>query len=127
MRSSTPALSLHDPANSAGTQHAISLALQMDAKLLHVSTLGFLPESHPEEPLRPADESSTGDAVELLGRSGYAQSKWVAEQLVWEATRMWPKLQAKVVRPGTVCGHPETGASNPKVGHGVGMAWCGYG
>ncbi|CAK9032724.1 unnamed protein product [Durusdinium trenchii] len=101
-------------ANVRGTQHAISLALQMDAKLLHVSTLGFLPESHPEEPLRPADESSTGDAVELLGRSGYAQSKWVAEQLVWEATRMWPKLQAKVVRPGTVCGHPETGASNPK-------------
>ena len=90
--------------NVVGTQQAITLALQAGAKLVHISTLGFVDDGH--------EEVSRVSTTHLHNRSGYAQSKWVAEQLVWKAMQSLG-LRAVVLRPGTVCAAP-SGASNPK-------------
>ena len=52
----------------------------------------------------------------LDARSGYAQSKWVADRLVTSLMRRGrPRPRSLCVfRPGVVAGHAETGASNPK-------------
>ena len=92
-------------ANVIGTQRVLALAWQSGAKVIHVSTMGFLPEAHAE--VREVSPES------LIQRSGYAQSKWVAEELVWRALEN-PGVPSVVVRPGTVCGHPVTGATNPQ-------------
>ena len=56
--------------------------------MVHVSTLGFLPAGHAEAAWPPVAEAG------LLARSGYAQSKWVAERLMSAAARRdaawWP-------------------------------------
>ncbi len=44
--------------------------------------------------------------------SGYAQSKWVAEQLVKQAAERG--LPVCIYRPGMVTGHSQTGHANPK-------------
>ncbi|CAE7561362.1 car [Symbiodinium sp. CCMP2456] len=90
--------------NVTGTKQAILLALQKGARLVHVSTLGFVDDGHPE--------TSRISTANLHQRSGYAQSKWMAEQLVWRATESFG-LRAVVLRPGTVCG-ARSGASNTK-------------
>eukprot|EP00438_Fugacium_kawagutii_P030788 Skav221437 [mRNA] locus=scaffold140:51462:57249:+ [translate_table: standard] len=92
-------------ANVMGTRRVLACAWQTKARLVHVSTMGFLPEGHAEV------RKVLPDA--LILRSGYAQSKWVAEELVWKATEK-PGVNAVVVRPGTVSGHPITGAANPQ-------------
>lgn len=43
--------------------------------------------------------------------TGYAQAKWVAEKLVWEAVQRG--LPACVLRPGNIGHHSATGAANP--------------
>ena len=83
----------------------IALAYQSGAKLMHISTMGFLPDGHKEVREIPVDS--------LILKSGYAQSKWVAEELLWQAMEK-PGVDAIVVRPGSICGHSESGASNPK-------------
>eukprot|EP00435_Cladocopium_sp_Y103_P037343 s2581_g9.t2 len=97
-----PYLALRE-ANVMGTREVLACAWRANAKVIHVSTMGFLPEGHGE--VREVPTSS------LIPRSGYAQSKWVAEELVWLAMES-PGVPAVVVRPGTVAGHPDTGATN---------------
>lgn len=91
--------------NVVGTRRCVELALRAGAKFIHISTLGFLDGGHPE--------STLVSPISLAGKSGYAQSKWVAEQLVWQAQEHLG-LQALVFRPGAICGDPSSGASNPK-------------
>ena len=91
--------------NVIGTKEVIALAYQSGAKLIHISTMGFVPDGHKEVREIPVDS--------LILRSGYAQSKWVAEELLWQAMEK-PGIDAIVVRPGNICGHSESGASNPK-------------
>lgn len=90
-------------ANVTGTRQVLACAWRANAKVIHVSTMGFLPEGYGE--VREVPTNS------LIPRSGYAQSKWVAEELVWQAMDS-PGVPAVVVRPGTVAGHPSTGATN---------------
>ena len=90
--------------NVVGTKQAILLALQTGAQLVHVSTLGFVDDG--------LSETSCVSTRNLHNRSGYAQSKWVAEQLVWKAMESC-NLRAVVLRPGTVCA-ARSGASNTK-------------
>ena len=90
--------------NVGGTQQAILTALQTGAKLVHVSTLGFVEDGHPEVSKVPT--------THLHCHTGYAQSKWVAERLVWKAIESLA-LPAIVLRPGTVCA-ARSGACNIK-------------
>eukprot|EP01052_Picozoa_sp_SAG31_P010686 SAG31_NODE_592_length_13726_cov_7.188082_6_plen_916_part_00 len=92
-------------ANVGGTRRALALALLGAADFVHVSTMGFLPLGHAET--RECVSTS------LVAQSGYAQSKWVAEQLVTSATSQHG-CRARIVRPGVVCGDSKAGASNMK-------------
>ena len=92
-----------------GTQEILRLASDGTVKpLFYVSTNGIFPTeqggSFPEAPqIDPYADRLT---------SGYAQAKWVAEKLVWEAVEHG--LPACVLRPGNIGHHSDTGAANPR-------------
>ena len=97
-------------ANVGGTQEILRLASQVKLKSVHfVSTpavfksTGYLDKSliHEDAPL---------EACEVV-YGGYGQSKWVAEKLLQIASSRG--IPISVYRPGTICGHSKTGASNP--------------
>jgi thioester reductase-like protein len=71
----------------------------------HVSTLGWLPAGHPEALAPVVNES------DLLSKSGYAQSKYVAEHVLLECRRRYG-LPSRVFRPGVISGSTVTGAAN---------------
>ena len=92
-------------ARSACTAHVAALALHAGARLLHISTLGFVDAAHAE--------TLEVETSSLSLRSGYAQSKWVAEAVVVEGLRRHG-ADTLVFRPGVICGCSRTGASNAK-------------
>nr|AYM54496.1 nonribosomal peptide synthase [Myxococcus fulvus] len=93
-------------ANVLGTREILRLAMRTRIKPLHyVSTVSVLPLGRQTPILE--DEPLEG-AESLVG--GYAQSKWVAEKLVREASRRG--LPVTLHRPGRVTGHSRTGAWN---------------
>jgi thioester reductase-like protein len=97
------------PANIGGTQEVLRLTARGKWKPLHyVSTLAvFSLLDHLElKVCREQDEPRRCEALHV----GYAQSKWVAEQLVLRARSRG--LPVCVYRPGVITGHSRTG-----VGH----------
>ncbi|SEU29048.1 amino acid adenylation domain-containing protein/thioester reductase domain-containing protein [Stigmatella erecta] len=93
-------------ANVLGTREILRLATRTRIKPLHyVSTVSVLPLGR-KAPIRE-DEPLEGP-TSLVG--GYAQSKWVAEKLVREASRRG--LPVTILRPGRVTGDSRTGAWN---------------
>ncbi|ORY66614.1 AMP-binding enzyme [Pseudomassariella vexata] len=94
-------------ANVGGTREILRLASHSGATVHHISTNGVLP---------PSTDGWTEDAVidvedvpEKLV-DGYGQTKWVAEQLVREASRRG--MPVKIHRPGTISGHSVLGSTN---------------
>ena len=59
----------------------------------------------------PEDERPAGHLTALMYDTGYAQSQFVAEAVVWNAIDNG--LPVTVYRPGFVLGHAKTGATNP--------------
>src|SRR5204863_8737980 len=57
-----------------------------------------------------APEADRTDHPALL-ENGYAQSKWVAEQLVWAASGRG--VPVSILRPGRIVWHSRTGALSP--------------
>lgn len=104
--------------NVGGTRRLLALALLCEdgAKVdfVHVSTMGFLPLGH--------TETRAVSHAGLVAQSGYAQSKWVAEQLVRHAAAEH-ECRARIIRPGVICGDSRTGASNLK--DATSMLLCG--
>ncbi len=95
-------------ANVLGTHEIIRLACTDRLKPLHfISTAAvFAAQEHAAGP--PILED---DPVRLTaGLRGYEQSKWVAEQLVYQARARG--LPTTIHRPATVTGHTRTGAAN---------------
>jgi fatty acid CoA ligase FadD9 len=96
-------------ANVDGTARVIELCASSGAHLLHVSTVGLLSGSGAlsERPVGVAEHGA------LHRLSGYAQSKFVAEQLVLRAARQG-RLRGgvSIVRPGTISGDSELGSCN---------------
>jgi amino acid adenylation domain-containing protein/thioester reductase-like protein len=93
--------------NVEGTENVIRLAADAGKALHHVSTLAIF------EARQPSGETFSEDSPLECGRPlihGYAESKWAAEKLVWEARDRG--LPVAVYRPGAVCGHSESGVSN---------------
>ena len=94
--------------NVGGTHEVLRLACGGGATPVHhVSTSGVLPPSGD----RWREDAPLGDVAGDLA-DGYAQSKWVAEQLVHEAGRRG--LPVWVYRPGTISGHSATGTANAR-------------
>lgn len=94
--------------NVGGTCEVLRLACRHAAKPVHyVSTNGVFPVD-----MGVCEEDV--DLEDLAGRQvdGYGQSKWVAEDLVRQATERG--LPVSVYRPGNISGHSWTGASNPR-------------
>jgi len=93
--------------NVLGTQEILRLACQVRAKPVHfISTIGVFSS--------PSFEPDTVREEELLENSGelyvgYAQTKWVAEQLVRSAGSRG--LPVSIYRPGTGA-HSQTGVFN---------------
>ena len=92
------------PANVDGTAQAVRLAAAARAPLHHISTIGLLAGSG------VTDERADVPPVALALLSGYAQSKWVAERLVYHARRRG--LGARIYRAGTLAAHSQSGACN---------------
>lgn len=100
-------------ANVLGTQEVLRLAVtnglaKTRVKPVHyISTNGVFPASFPESHLlETADLTESSDALE----NGYAQSKWVAEQMCHEAAQRG--LPVSILRPGNMAPSSASGAWN---------------
>ncbi|KNC50594.1 thioester reductase domain-containing protein [Thecamonas trahens ATCC 50062] len=91
-------------ANVLGTAEVLRLAAagSRDPTLVALSTVGTA--GWTENDLQPFEN--------MLSSSGYALSKWVAEQLVARALASGA-IRGVIVRPGMVTGCSETGVCNP--------------
>lgn len=95
--------------NVLGTQEVLRLCGTGLLKPLHyISTVSVF-DSSIYKKVDILDEEATALPKGLF--SGYAQSKWVAEEMVKDAQRRG--LPACIYRPGTVTGDSSTGISNP--------------
>ncbi|KAJ5904768.1 uncharacterized protein N7473_001684 [Penicillium subrubescens] len=110
----TQPYSLHRPANTLGTVNVVRFACAGRSKAVHyVSSIscfgptGFITGATSVE----EDESLMTHLPALPYDHGYAQSQWVAEQLLRRLMdRGFPIV---IYRPGFITGHSETGACNP--------------
>ncbi len=94
--------------NVDGTREVLRLACRHRTKPVHhVSTNGIFPPG-----MGLCEEDVDLDDIADAREDGYGRSKWVGEKLVREAEERG--LPVNVYRPGTVSGHSETGASNPR-------------
>jgi myxalamid-type nonribosomal peptide synthetase MxaA len=93
--------------NVLGTREVLRLAAASEGATLHhlssVAVFGASPPSPGVELLETMCVPCRDDVT-----SGYAQSKWVAEQLVDAAASQG--LTATIIRPGLITGHSATGA-----------------
>ncbi|MDD1617831.1 MAG: non-ribosomal peptide synthetase, partial [Methylococcaceae bacterium NSP1-2] len=97
------------PANVAGSQEVLRLACTRTAKAIHyVSTLSVFSATTPPHALGFAehDEAELTDNLD----NGYAQTKWVAEQIMQLASRRG--FQVSIYRPATVAGDSINGVWN---------------
>ncbi|HEI8868292.1 TPA: amino acid adenylation domain-containing protein [Serratia odorifera] len=105
----------HRASNIEGTLNILRLATQGKPKPLHyVSTIAVY---GPAGLLKKVDRIYENDDLKLYLEgmkydSGYSQSKWVAEQLIWEAKKRGILLS--VYRPGFIMGNSVNGMGNPK-------------
>ncbi|MFG1944018.1 amino acid adenylation domain-containing protein [Nonomuraea sp. NPDC048826] len=107
------------PVNVGGTVEALRLAWLGGARLHVVSTLGvFLGLAHRD---RVVTEATAPDDPSGL-KTGYDQSKWVADRLARRARD--EGLPVVVHRPARVSGHSRTGLGNPGDYFGRLLATC---
>lgn len=92
--------------NVLGTVEVIRLATHGPTciPVHYISTISVQPSEMTQA--IPIDEISLNHL-----KSGYAQSKWVAEKLVAKANRLG--LPVNIYRLGSIWGHSDTGACNP--------------
>jgi len=93
--------------NVLGTQEVLRLAVRVKTKPVQfVSTLSVFPaaEEGTIDVIREEEMAETSEGLVM----GYAQSKWVAEQLIGEARRRG--IPAAIYRCGRISGHSQTGA-----------------
>jgi amino acid adenylation domain-containing protein/thioester reductase-like protein len=93
-------------ANVIGTQEVLRLASQTRIKPLHfISTVDVFSSSEGSE-IKAVNEASLIGPLNTL-HNGYAQSKYIAEQLVTTAASRG--LPVSIYRPSNVMGHSKTG------------------
>ena len=95
-------------ANVLGTKEILKLASQIKVKPVHfISTLDVFQSPHYAE----MEVISEDINIECEGLSdGYAQSKWVGEQLVMAAHARG--IPGSIYRPSMITGHSQSGASS---------------
>jgi len=104
---------LHKNANVIGTKTILKLACTSNIKPVHhLSTISVFGPIGYFTDIKVLKEDSNLDMAEypLYNDMGYAQSKWVAEKIMWEAKeRGFP---ITVLRPGFIMGDSITGVNN---------------
>ncbi|MGC1301501.1 MAG: amino acid adenylation domain-containing protein [Caulobacteraceae bacterium] len=106
--------STHRPANVTGTINILRFATTGKIKPLHYSsTIAAFGPAGLVSPTAVVYEDDDMQAflTGLKFDSGYSQSQWVVEQLVWQAVRRG--VPVAVYRPGFIMGDSRTGAGNP--------------
>jgi thioester reductase-like protein len=99
------------PANVLGTQEVIRFAAHRTTKKVHyISTRGVFPTLGNKE-LKTFREDDSLEITEGL-INGYAQSKWVAEKMMREASQRG--LPVSIYRVGDVIGHSRSGLCRPE-------------
>lgn len=95
--------------NVQGTQEVLRLASHIKLKSVHyTSTMGIFESSgYVDNPLIPEQITLKGGDL-IYG--GYAQSKWVSEQLLGVAQSRG--IPVTIYRPGAITGHSQTGVSD---------------
>ncbi|WP_426334859.1 amino acid adenylation domain-containing protein [Paenibacillus silvae] len=104
---------MHKETNVTGTQHILAFACAGRTKPVHfLSTIAvFGPAGYANNIEVISEDASLDQFSSLVQKDiGYSQSKWVAEQLVWEAKMRG--IPVTVLRPGFIMGDSKTGASN---------------
>ncbi|MEA5463712.1 amino acid adenylation domain-containing protein [Leptothoe sp. PORK10 BA2] len=97
-------------ANVIGTQSVLKLASYGKLKPVHyISTLDVFESLATTGPSVIYENDTIAQGAGISG--GYAQSKWVAEQLLTKAIAAG--IPACIYRPGMVTGHTQTGICNP--------------
>jgi len=97
-------------ANVVGTLNVLALATSISVKAVHfISTMSVVLPSR-DGSLFEEDEPLRHGYLEHAG--GYAQSKWVADRLLSQASGRG--VPTTILRLGTVSGHRRTGAANPE-------------
>ena len=97
-------------ANVLGTQELLKLASQTKLKPFHfISTLDVF-QAGGSFSVAPISEDDLLDPAAAIHFDGYTKSKWVSEQMVWEAGRRG--LPVAVYRPAMISGHSQTGIGN---------------
>lgn len=95
--------------NVLGTQEILRLASLIKTKPVHfISTLDVFESDVCAGVVAIKEDDRPNSGEGLAG--GYAQSKWVAEQLI--ATARERGIPTCIYRPGMIAGHSQTGVSN---------------
>ncbi|PCC68688.1 thioester reductase domain-containing protein [Nannocystis exedens] len=105
----------HRATNVGGTADVLRLAATGVPKPVHhvSSIMVFGPSGFFGGPRRVHEGDDLDDFLQYLSFDlGYAASKWVAEQMVWEAARAG--LPVTVYRPGFLAGHSRSGVGDPE-------------
>ena len=97
-------------ANVLGTQEILRLASQNQLKPVHFISTTSVFGSTGHEGIKVVREQDSLDNSQVSA-NGYAQSKWVAEQLVNTARDRG--IPVCIYRPGRISGHSQTGVFNP--------------
>ncbi|WP_244967961.1 thioester reductase domain-containing protein [Xenorhabdus budapestensis] len=106
--------SAHYSSNILGTLNVLRFAVSKKIKPLHyVSTVAVFGPVGLFSPVPRIyeDDDITSCLPNLKYDSGYTQSQWVVEQIIWQARDRGIPLA--VYRPGFIMGDSLTGASNP--------------
>lgn len=104
---------MHKETNVTGTQQILAFACRGRTKPVHfLSTIAVFGPAGQENDIETIYEHAELNQFSSLVQKdiGYSQSKWVAEQLVWEAKMRG--VPVTVLRPGFIMGDTETGACN---------------
>lgn len=97
-------------ANVLGTQEILKLAAEHHIKPVHfISTLDVFQTTDlfSRNRITEQDLLNPNEAVRF---DGYTKSKWVSEQLVFQARSKG--IPTAIYRPAMICGHSQTGAAN---------------
>ena len=95
--------------NVFGTLNCLEFAVKSNARFIYTSSTAALPSSN--EFKEDSNGWMTLSANDMNLKGGYGQSKAVAEQLLYTASKLGADIV--VVRPGTISADTQTGYSNP--------------
>ncbi|TGJ64911.1 putative NRPS-like protein biosynthetic cluster [Orbilia oligospora] len=106
--------SAHRAANTIGTLNIIRLAVTGRPKTINYSSsfVVYGPTGLLNGPMSLSEDEPIDSYVDgLMYDLGYAQSQWVAEQLLWKSIKNGVPIA--IYRPGFILGHSKTGFGNP--------------